>query len=136
MDLPREWWPDLWFHDGPARQLPKCVRPHCRLLRALDSHPEAGPLWEARFTDIMKNQRWIAIPGNGSVFLHGTTRAIIVAYVDDMLLLAKPREVSPLWRSFEKEVMLKDPDVPLTRYLAPDTASLRSITSSTTPPVF
>ena len=44
--------------------------------------------WEATLTDIMKNQGWTAIPGNGAVFLHGTTRAIMVVYVDDMLRAA------------------------------------------------
>ena len=67
--------------------------------------------------DIMKNQGWTAIPGNGSVFFHGTIRAIMVVYVDDMLLLAKPRDAGPLLRSPEKAVMFKDFELPLTRYL-------------------
>ena len=53
VELPREWWPDSWFHDGSARQHPKYVRPHCRLLRALYGHPGAGALWEARLNEIL-----------------------------------------------------------------------------------
>ena len=55
VELPKEWWPDSWFVDGALRQIPKYDRPHCRLLRALYGHPEAGALWEARLDDIMKN---------------------------------------------------------------------------------
>ena len=117
VELPQECWPDTWSHDSAARTQPKYVRPHCRLLRALYGHPDAGALWEATLIDIMKNQWWTAITGNGSVFLHGTTRAIMVAYADDMFLLAKPRDAGPLWRSLEKAVMLKDVELPLTRYL-------------------
>ena len=29
VELPREWWPDIWFYDGAARTQPKNVRPHC-----------------------------------------------------------------------------------------------------------
>ena len=56
VELPREWWPDSWFHDGPARMQPKYIRPHCRLLRALYGHPEAGALWEATLAAIMQQQ--------------------------------------------------------------------------------
>ena len=47
VELPREWWPDSWFKDGAGREIPKYDRPHCRLLKALYGHPEAGALWEA-----------------------------------------------------------------------------------------
>ena len=33
-------------------------------------------------------RRRIAIPGSGSVFLHSPMHAVMVVYVDDMLLLA------------------------------------------------
>ena len=40
----------------------------------------------------MNKQGWTAILGSGSVFLHGPTRAIMVVYVDDALLLAKTKD--------------------------------------------
>ena len=42
VELPEAWWPDEWYFDGPARKQPKYTRPHCRLVRALYGHPEAG----------------------------------------------------------------------------------------------
>ena len=44
IELPEEWWPDGWYHDGSARKRPKYHRPHCRLVGALYGHPEAGAL--------------------------------------------------------------------------------------------
>ena len=65
VELLREWWPDSWFTDGALRQIPKYDRPHCRLLRALYGHPEAGALWEARLDEIMIKLGWCSVPGNG-----------------------------------------------------------------------
>ena len=116
VELPRELWPDSWFHDGPARTQPKYIRPHCRLLRALYGHPEAGALWEATLTAIMQQQGWTTIPGSGSVFLHQPSCAICVVYVDDMLLLARPKDAGKLWRALESKIRFKDPEQPLQRY--------------------
>ena len=55
VELPREWWSDSWFLDGASRQVLKYDRPHCRLLRAMHGHPEAGALWEVKFDDSMTN---------------------------------------------------------------------------------
>ena len=44
VELPRDWWPSSWFHDGDPNR-PKYVRPVCPLCRALYGHPEAGALW-------------------------------------------------------------------------------------------
>ena len=96
VELPREWWPDSWFHDGALRQIPKYDRPHCRLLRALYGHPEAGALWEARLDSIMKTLGWSPTPGNGKVYSHTRTGAAMVVYVDDMLLLSPPNDTDRL----------------------------------------
>ena len=117
VELPREWWPDSWFHDGSARMRPKYVRPHCHLLRAVYGHPDAGAFWEATLTAIMQQQGWTTVPGSGSVFLHQPSHAICVVYVDDMLLLARPKDAGKLWRALESKVHFKDPEQPLTRYL-------------------
>ena len=41
----------------------------------------------------------------------------MVVYVDDMLLLASPRDTYSLWRDLEEGVQYKDPAAPLQRYL-------------------
>ena len=87
------------------------------MLRALYGHPEAGALWEARLGDIMKNLGWSSIPGNGSVYVHAKSKAAMVIYVDDILLIVSPRDTDALWRDLETSVDYKDPAAPLQRYL-------------------
>ena len=41
----------------------------------------------------------------------------MILYVDDMLMLDAPKDVSKLWRDLEKSINFKDPEAPLTRYL-------------------
>ena len=66
----------------------------------------------------MKKKGWAASPTSASAFLHGPTRAIMVVYVDDMILLAKPKDVGSFWRLFDKSVHFKDSsEMPLKRYL-------------------
>ena len=117
VELPREWLPDSWFADGALRQIPKYDRPQCRLLRALYGHPEAGALWEARPDEITKKLCWFSVPGNGGVYVHAKTKAAMVDYVHDMLLLSSPRDTESLWRELAKSVDYKDPAAPLQRYL-------------------
>ena len=97
--------------------IPKYDRPHCRLLRALYGHPEAGALWEARLGSIMTTLGWSPIPGNGGVYSHTKTGAAMVVYVDDMLLLSPPNETDRLWQDLQKNIQFKDPAAPLQRYL-------------------
>ena len=42
----------------------------------------------------------------------------MIVYVDDMLMLATPRDVSGFWRELEKPVNFKDPEAPLARCLS------------------
>ena len=101
--------PTAGFVDGALRQVPKYDRRHCRLLRALYGHPEAGALWGFKLEHIMKNLGWSSIPGNGGVYVHAKTKVTIVVYVDDMLLLPSPQDTDALWRDLEKKVDYKDP---------------------------
>ena len=89
VSLPREWWPDSWFHDGAKRQKPKYRNPYWRLLKAVYGHPEAGALWEKTLQKIMADEGWTSLPNHGGVCVHLATEAIMVVYVDDMLLLAR-----------------------------------------------
>ena len=96
--------------------LPKRDCPDCRFLRALYGHPEAGAFWEAKLFDNMKNQDWATIQGSGNVFQHSATRAIMVVYLDDMLLLAKLKHTGKICRALEKAVHFKNPESTLQRY--------------------
>ena len=77
----------------------------------------ARALWEARLDDIMKNFGWSSIPGNGGVSVHAQTKAAMVVYVHDMLLLFSPRDSDALWLDLANNVDYKDPAAPLQRYL-------------------
>ena len=83
-------------------------------------HPEAGALWEARLDDILKNLGWAPVPGTGGIYTHAKTKAAMVVYVDDMLMLSNPRDTDKLWRALEKSV----------DYKVPSTSSTRSIQRS------
>ncbi|CAK0813605.1 unnamed protein product, partial [Prorocentrum cordatum] len=58
VELPEARWPDSWCFDGSARKKPKYTRPHCRLIKALYGHPEAGALWEAKLDSILRQRLW------------------------------------------------------------------------------
>ena len=60
----------------------------------------------------MKNLGWSSIPGNGGVYVHAKTKAAIVVYVGDMLLLSSPRDTDALWRDLARKVDYEDPAVP------------------------
>ena len=85
------------------------------MIKALYGHPEAGALWEGKLDDIMKDLGWLSIKGTGGVYTHAKTKAAMVVYVDDMLLLASPKDSDGMWRALEKSVCFKDPEVPLSK---------------------
>ena len=66
----------------------------------------------------MKKLGWFSVLGNGGVYVHAKTKAAMVVYVDDMLLLLSPRDTVSLWRELEKSVDYKDPAAPLQRYVS------------------
>ena len=55
--------------------------------------------------------------GTGGVYAHANSKASVVVYVDDMLLLASPKDSDGIWRALEKRVCFKDPEASLARYL-------------------
>ena len=65
----------------------------------------------------MKILGWPAIPGNGDVYIHAKTGTATVVYVDEMLLLASPRDTDSIWRDLEKSIQYKEPAAVLQRYL-------------------
>jgi hypothetical protein len=117
IEIPEAWWSDSWYFDGAGRSKPRYVRPHCRLLRALYGHPEAGALWEKTLLEIMVSEGWSALPGHGGVFVHQLTKSIMIVYVDDMLLLATVKDSRIHWRNLERKIDYTDPEQELSRYL-------------------
>ena len=99
VELPREWWPSTWFHYGAKRTEPKYIRPHCRLLRALYGHPESGALWERTLQVIMGQEGWTTVPNHGGVFVNKKSAALVIVYVDDMILIGSHKDTRRIWRS-------------------------------------
>ena len=121
VELPREWWLEFRFVDGATRSIPRYERPHCRLLKARYGHPEVGALWGAKLDGIMKDFGLHAVQGTGGVYTHAKTKAAMVVYVDDMLLLASPRDADGIWRSRKERLLQRSrgPTGPLPRSSLP-----------------
>ena len=65
----------------------------------------------------MVSEGWSSLPGHGGVFVHERTKAIMIVYVDDMLLLATVKDTRLHWRTLERRIDYKDPEQGLSRYL-------------------
>ena len=111
--LPKSWWPQSWF--GPDGR-PLYKDPVVRMRRSLYGHPEAGALWEAHLKKILGAAGWSEIGGWPGVYRHDTG-AVLVAYVDDLLLVAPPEHRDALWARLERDVVFKEPPEEIGRYL-------------------
>ena len=116
VELPVDWWPDSWFHDGSKRGVPMYKRPVVKLLQALYGHPESGALLENYLKQALGNNGWQKIYEWPGVF-HHSDGSVIVAYVDDILLTALPGRDSKHWLSIEDRIVFKDPAQPIAKYL-------------------
>ena len=65
----------------------------------------------------MKNLGWTPIRATCGTYMHAKTGAAMVVYVDNMMLLAAPKDANGFWRALEKSILHKDPDARLHRYL-------------------
>ena len=61
----------------------------------------------------MKKLGWSSVPGNGGDYVHAKTKAAMVVYMDDRLLLSASRGTELLWRELERSADYKDPAAPL-----------------------
>ena len=112
--LPRAWWPSTWFGPDGA---PLCRDPVVQLARALYGHPESGALWEQHLASILREQGCSPIDAWPGVWRQDAPGAIIVVYVDDLLMAGRSDETKKLWATIEKSVGFKDPAEPIGRYL-------------------
>jgi len=112
--LPKDWWPPDWFHkDGT----PKYKKPVVELIRSLYGHPESGALWDNYLKKHLKDLGWKPVDNNPGVWFHIASKAVLVVYVDDLLLVADPRVSDKLWDEIGKVIDFQDPAAPIVRYL-------------------
>ena len=65
----------------------------------------------------MKNNNWCLNKKAAGVYIHNKTKASMIVYVDEMLMLAVPKDVSGLWRELERSITFKDPEASLACHL-------------------
>lgn len=114
ISLPRSWWPESWF--DPITKQPLYTDPVCELVLALYGHPESGAVWERHLSTILTKKGYKLDPNSPGVWVH-ECGAVLVVYVDDLLLASPPNMTDRLWRDLEKDVRFKDPEAPIQRYL-------------------
>ena len=101
-ELPRAWWPNSWFHDGPKRTQPKFRRPVVQMFLALYGHPESGPLWDHVLEGALTSSDFSAVPDWPGVWVHASDGTIIVVYVDDIMMTAITASMVRHWHNIEK----------------------------------
>lgn len=96
--LPRDLWPPEWFD---ARGAPRFRVPVVPLHRALYGHPESPGLWEKYFARKAHRCHWTPLERHPGTFVHGPSGAMMVTYVDDILLLSPSTLTEQLWAELE-----------------------------------
>jgi len=112
--LPKSWWPGHWFD---AQGNPLYWDPVVVLVRALYGHPESGALWDRHLRRILILLRWRRVELHPGFYVHEVTLAILVVYVDDLLLAAPPAEEARLWAEIEQHVMFGGDPAPIAKFL-------------------
>ena len=105
--LPKSWWPASWSHMRD---------PVVLLKRALYGHPESGALWDRHLKAILSKLGWQAVESHPGMFVH-QTNAILVVYVDDLLMAAPAEEEDRLWSQIEAHVGFGGPAEPISKFL-------------------
>ena len=87
------------------------------LRKAIYGHPESEAAWDAYLHKHLASLGWKPVPGQPSCFLHSVSGALLVVYVDDLLLLSHEHETAKLWQQIEKVIKFSVPPSPIGRYL-------------------
>jgi hypothetical protein len=107
--LPENRWPSHWGK--------KYHRPVVRLVLALYGHADAGGFWEAHCQEKLLSIGWTALAEEWQgVFWHSATSSMLIVYVDDFKLAAKPANHDALWKSI-RSVIDMDPETVDGRFL-------------------
>jgi len=91
--------------------------PVVRLKKSLYGHPESGARWEAHLKRELTAEGWSEIPAWPGVYQHAATKAVLVCYVHDLLMVAADADTEKLWRAIEAHVEFRDGPEGIRRYL-------------------
>ena len=114
MRLPRVWWPPEWFDQNGV---PKFHDPVVLLVKALYGHPESGALWDRHLAKHLTDLGWERLPDCPGSWRHSESGAILVVYVDGLLMISPVALEAALWGALEKRIGFKEPATPIGRYL-------------------
>ena len=114
VSLPKDWWPPEWFDKNG---LPLFKKPVVELILSLYGHPESGALWDKHLKKALVELGYVAVDNNPGVWFHKPTKAILIVYVDDLLLVACPKVDDKLWEELGNKIDFQDPQAPINRYL-------------------
>ena len=101
--LPRHRWPKAWEC--------KYTNPVVRLVLALYGHPDAGGFLEQRCEEVVKQCGW-ARTSWASLYVHKKTMSLLIIYVDDFRMAAKPEYTVQLWADLRNAFRLDMPTPP------------------------
>ena len=112
--LPKAWWPKSWFDDQGR---PLYFDPVVPLCRALYGHPESGALWDKHLRGILRKLGWSKVESHPGLYIHDETKAVLVVYVDDLLMAAPTDAEERLWAEIAEHVQFSDPPEPISKFL-------------------
>ena len=78
----------------------------------IDDHPEAGPIWEEYFEEIIFYLGFQSIPDHRSCYWHPHHRVLMVVYVDDIKIAGPPNGREQVWKHLRAKVRTGDPTEP------------------------
>ena len=107
--LPRPWWPKGWH--GKYRD------PVCRLIKALYGHPESGAIWQVHLDVRLRALDWIPIRELPTAYRHASRKALLVVYVDDLLMVSSRTDKQVLWGEIDTAADFAEDPEDLDRFL-------------------
>ena len=94
MRVPRHTWPKSWS------DIEDTVVP---LERHLYGHPLAGLLWERQFVEVLMELGLEKVPNWECLFIHRKQGLFSSVYVDDIKMVGKKQNMSPMWKKLKKK---------------------------------
>ena len=107
--IPKEHWPDDWYHDGSARQKPKFTDPVCPLKLALYGHPKSGKWWEDHMHARLVAGGWEMIEEWNSCYWHERLSCFMIVYVDDFKMAGPKENLAEAWKTVRKDIRVGEP---------------------------
>ena len=107
--IPKEQWPDHWFHDPKTKLKPIYNYPVCLLKLALYGHPKSGKWWEDHLNSHILLKGWPLSVEWKSCFLQHKSKCFLIVYVDDFKLAGPKENMIAAWNSIRDKMQVGEP---------------------------